>query len=194
MPQETQSYFGDVLKKLSDMGRTHDIPIDQGFKQKLKEELMNQSMSAIKEEAIKFPEPIALGHVEIETDTPLVVFVKKWQALFVGIPILLTTVFIVFVLRGVFFVEHEPETVFEKAHHVSYTGPFTKEERNGEFKGIVSELIDNRDSESVNVTRKNSDRIFVEVKIKNDGKEEFEIVRDGSKWHSRSYRLFESEV
>lgn len=188
MVQDTQSYFGDVLRKLAEMGRQNEVVVDQGFKEKLKNELLNQSDAFEKPE---FPEPIMEHGPDIEKYYAAHAsnLFRKWQALIIGLPALFITIIAVFVLRGVFFGESGPATVFEKEYNVSFSGPFSAEERNNEFRPIVLKLIKKRSSESVSVAKKNRDKILIEVKIKDDGREEFEIVKENGEWHGKSYRL-----
>lgn len=190
MTQDTQSYFGDILRKLAEMSGQNEVVIDERFKEKLKSELLSQSSAFADFENPEFPEPMAQGpDIESYYADRAGNFFRKWQALIIGLPAFFVTVIAVFILRWVFFGESGPVTVFEKEYNVTFSGPFSVEERNDEFKPIVLKLAKKRNSESVRVAKKNKDKILIEVKIKDDGREEFEIVKENGEWHGKSYRF-----
>ncbi len=191
MQYGNQSYFGDVLRKLSEIKDRENIPVDEGFKAKLKEELRTQDVIEQRPE-----EPVSGPKVSFGTTEPalfdepnLVRIFKKWQALVIGLPALIVTVAMIFVVRWIFFGEQRPETIFEKNYNVSYIGPFSDEERKITFRPIIVQLVKGRDSESVRLTKKHSDEVLIKVKIKNDGAEEFLIAEEGGKWHGKQYAL-----
>jgi hypothetical protein len=188
--QNGQSYFGDVLFKLSEMGRKQEIVVDENFKAQLKEELKNQPTEDPVIERIEpdFPEPHPAKEVGRE-DNQIQRLMKKWQALLIGLPALLVTFLVIFALKGMFFGESGPKTDFEKRFNVSYKGPFSTEEREDEFQKVIAKITSRRNSEKVRVVRKNSDRVLVDVKIIDDGREEFLIQKERGNWYGRVYEL-----
>ncbi|MBU1992504.1 MAG: hypothetical protein ABH856_02310 [Patescibacteria group bacterium] len=181
MQTDSQSYFGEVLKKLSEMKAKENIPVDEGFKARLRDELQNQDIVEA-EPAVEDGEPRLVG------------VARRWQALFIGLPALLITVLVVIVVRGIFFGERGPETLFEKTYNVSYSGPFSDAEKRDEFKAIVYQLVKSRDSEYVKLIKQHSDKVLIVLKIRNDGREEFLMGRESGKWSGRGYELIRNET